>query len=562
MKTLTPSTLSTGIPTLADLTIEVDNLNKQAVEALLSSENQVIQELCTQALQLAAPDLQNPIYPFGAASALLTMARYYKARGDHGRALDVFSQALTLFEAGHHLREIVLCRSYIGTCFAELGDYSRSAEILNQSLHEAENIPDKLLAAEITNDLSYAYVLHGMPELALSRLEECIRTFEEAGDKMRMSWALDSLAQACLLAGKKEEALVHALRGLETTKELKIYPDIALYNQSIGDIYLAMGDLENASRYYQEELRLARQYDMRSHICSSLLSTAKIYVEQKKHQEALPLLYEALGLAEQNTFMLSLRECCRLLSQIYKQIGLFQSALEFHERFFQAEKTIYNTEAEEKLRKLHVLLQLETARKETELYQMRALSLQNEIEEQKRTQQVLEQLAVTDPLTKIHNRRAFFQNGESTFRQALQQQAPLSLLMIDIDHFKQINDTYGHQAGDQILTLITERLRHKLRATDLLARYGGEEFVILLDKLDKLQTMETANRLRQAIGCAPFRVGELSIPVTISLGAVVLNHDVPLDSFDRLIALADNALYQAKKNGRNCVVLAGEQVTR
>lgn len=162
-------------------------------------------------------------------------------------------------------------------------------------------------------------------------------------------------------------------------------------------------------------------------------------------------------------------------------------------------------------------------------------------------------LAMTDPLTKALNRRAFMEQAEKQAAAAQRQRLPLALLMIDIDHFKRINDAYGHPAGDAVLVNVAELLASQLRKQDMLARYGGEEFCVLLPATNEAGAIALAEKLRLAVEAMPLTLGQNSISITISLGVAAWNttgEDCQLDC-NTLLQDADRALYQAKEKGRN-----------
>lgn len=174
----------------------------------------------------------------------------------------------------------------------------------------------------------------------------------------------------------------------------------------------------------------------------------------------------------------------------------------------------------------------------------------------RRSDQEIRLLAMTDALTGIYNRRAFIQRAEQECALAQRNGIPLALLMIDVDHFKQINDLHGHPVGDTVLLEIATLLGERLRKQDTLARYGGEEFCVLLPGTDETGAVSIAENLRQIISVTPFNVGAAAIYTTISIGVSVRapSHTPFLEDFHCLLSAADAALYQAKRDGRNCIV--------
>ncbi len=163
----------------------------------------------------------------------------------------------------------------------------------------------------------------------------------------------------------------------------------------------------------------------------------------------------------------------------------------------------------------------------------------------------LNDLAVTDTLTGLFNRRHFFYQAEALVVRAQRYGSPLSAVMIDLDHFKEINDTFGHSAGDHVLREVARALSAALRKSDLIGRYGGEEFCVLLPEIDLEEGRAAAERLRQEVFNLQIPTLKGTASITASLGVASLN--LHGETLDQLLQRADAALYQAKRSGRNAV---------
>ena len=175
---------------------------------------------------------------------------------------------------------------------------------------------------------------------------------------------------------------------------------------------------------------------------------------------------------------------------------------------------------------------------------------------QRRVARLLEMQAHTDPLTGLANRRRFFEMAEAELARTRRYDAPLSLLMLDIDHFKEVNDTHGHRAGDRVLGSLALICLEVLRNVDVVGRVGGEEFAILLPETGLDGAMEVAERLREAIEkSAVVREEGVPLRVTVSIGVAILEDGTNLDT---LLNRADAALYDAKHRGRNRVRAFGQ----
>jgi two-component system cell cycle response regulator len=181
---------------------------------------------------------------------------------------------------------------------------------------------------------------------------------------------------------------------------------------------------------------------------------------------------------------------------------------------------------------------------------LRVKSLQDEL---RRRNAELETVTRTDALTGICNRRHLEERLHGMLAAARRHRQPAAVLMIDVDHFKRVNDTLGHAGGDAVLRQVAERLHRRVRLEDVVGRWGGEEFVVLSDATDAAAAEVLAGRLLAAVGGSPFAIeGADDVGVTVSIGCAAGTDDA-----EALLRRADTALYEAKSNGRNRVVVSG-----
>jgi diguanylate cyclase (GGDEF)-like protein len=167
--------------------------------------------------------------------------------------------------------------------------------------------------------------------------------------------------------------------------------------------------------------------------------------------------------------------------------------------------------------------------------------------------------ALRDGLTKAFNKKYFLDRLESEFAYAIRHKSPLSLVMFDIDHFKSINDTHGHLAGDYCLATLAELVLQAIRQEDVFARYGGEEFAVICRGVELGGAAAFGERIRKMVAAQMFVHGNVELKVTVSVGVAAVP-DVGMRRHEELIASADEALYEAKRGGRNRVVVAGGSV--
>ena len=179
--------------------------------------------------------------------------------------------------------------------------------------------------------------------------------------------------------------------------------------------------------------------------------------------------------------------------------------------------------------------------------QLKIKALQDEL---RKSNELLLELSNTDHLTRLYNRRHLMETLDREFKRALREGGFFSMMMIDIDHFKMVNDTYGHQEGDAVLVAVANVVRKELRPYDYAARYGGEEFAVLLPATNLAGSIQAAERVRKGVESMTFGDKLQNLVVTVSLG-IATYPSSQVYCIDALITEADDALYRAKANGRN-----------
>jgi diguanylate cyclase (GGDEF)-like protein len=178
-------------------------------------------------------------------------------------------------------------------------------------------------------------------------------------------------------------------------------------------------------------------------------------------------------------------------------------------------------------------------------------SIVHDVTGKRRLEARLQRMATRDQLTGAHNRHAFFQRAKNELARAKRFGHPLTVLMFDLDHFKEVNDSHGHATGDEVLRTFALRCRAGFRQSDVFARMGGEEFAALLVETQAEQAVEAAERIRAMAANRPVPTEAGDLVVTVSIGVTAMTEE---DSINDLLKRADEALYKAKQSGRNSVV--------
>ncbi len=316
---------------------------------------------------------------------------------------------------------------------------------------------------------------------------------------------------------------------------------------TLGAYYLQIDQIGNASRKLYEALALAKEIQSPFEQARSFYHLAVLAKKQQEIHSALDFADSALNFSQKIKSIPLQKKCHRLFADIFKERNEFEKAFYHLEACQVINQDIDRNSLVNQLRAIEINYKIE-------LYSQKNQQLRLEIHKRTKDQAELEYLATTDPLTGLYNRRYFFTLAEHICEQAQKTDKKLCALMMDIDHFKLINDENGHPFGDKVLVAISTVIQKNLREDDILCRFGGEEFCALLPNTDIKHAFLVAERIRKNIDSQEFTIDNQVFPITISLGVADLKHS-PKNSLMGLIGYADQALYKAKHKGRNQVAL-------
>jgi diguanylate cyclase (GGDEF)-like protein len=420
----------------------------------------------------------------------------------------------------------------MGSVYSRLGDLTSSVNCHLKGLAIVQNHPNRELESMLKNCLGRVYFSMGNLQEAY---KYSLASLESApqGDLLIKANALNNIAFILHQMGQNERALEYALQSVVDFDQGNHLIGKSEALDTLGSIYLALGQAERAMESHQVGLELARYGQNRGQEINNLLGIARLQQRNGELQAARQTLLEIIEISQAIGAKQEEANANEQLAEICKQQGDYQAALHYFEAFHSISMKLSNEKAERRLQQMHVQYEVENIRKQANQYR---------------------ELASTDALTGLLNRRRFFELAEQSLRTAQIEHRHLGVMMLDIDHFKKINDIHGHSIGDAVLVEVASRLRQSLRADDWAGRYGGDELVVVLHDANGETVQEIARRCQQTIVRQATTFGAAQQEITISLGAACYDGSQELN-LSELVDRADWALLQAKKAGRNQVVL-------
>ena len=519
-------------------------------------------ELCERAHDLARDrwDVR------GQSIALMERARFQTWQGD-------LEAAIASCEEGRHLlvghsADRESCELAVVQAFAltGLGLGREAMELLTQARELARRLGDRGLLFWVHNRTGLAYDSLGEHEVARELLGQALLLSEAAGEHGHWSIITNLVNNAMAVvpmlraAGRQQDAsevlvaaLAQAAEAVASCDGTERHYDLCLSLGNLGAIQQLAGEPQLALSILQRAHDLAVEHGYRPLQMSALQHMPGALLDQGRVDDAIRVLRDVLVQSVELAELPVQVEVLLRLADVYEQQGDFEQALSSHRAFHDAERRLRSGHALTRARLLAHQAHLEQAR--TEAAEARARSEQLLAEKLALLQQAveLERHAHTDALTGLANRR-YLDLALPTMHEHAQANAlPLWVALLDLDHFKQVNDTHGHSVGDLVLARLGQLLRTLCRPDDLIARYGGEEFLLAMLNVDSETARRICERLRQRVQDEDWSHAANGIRITISVGLAPATGSSHADA----VRAADQQLYQAKNSGRNRVASYG-----
>ncbi len=482
----------------------------------------------------------------------LGVSHYFLA--EHAEAIEGVTAALAIFEALDDDEWRGAAFNTLGNVQFALCDFGGALDWYERALAARERAGDEVGVAASLGNLGNVYSERGDLAEALRFHQRGLEHAERIGSTLLEISSLCNLGGDYVDLGRYEEGIAVCRRSVALGEKLEDWEKVAVALTSMGSAYVKTGRQAEALDCHRRALELARRHTLQKAAAHALLSIGEILLLQGTLGEARERLVEGAAQAQAIGARRTAFQCAEALAAVCRQQGDYAAALGHYETFRRLEKEVFTEEAEERAQALVIQMEVAHHRREAESLVVLNTALQEANAQLEEANARLEVLSITDGLTGLPNHRALVAALEAQIAHACRENTPCAVLFLDIDHFKKINDTYGHPIGDAVLRQFALRVRSCLREEDVLGRWGGEEFLILLPGTDARRAQRIGERVRAAVAARPLLERDTasgSIAITCSIGTVSSPPHPPLR--DTLVAAADTALYAAKCGGRNQV---------
>jgi diguanylate cyclase (GGDEF)-like protein len=463
---------------------------------------------------------------------------------DYGLALEHLRRAQStwaqlkepLFEAEAH--------GWLGACLVQQGRYQDGFEALHAAQRSFETLNQKPRAARALNYLAVIHEELGDYHRAFEVYREALECAVADGDADMQGRVLANHGEALVNWGAPEQGLPVLGRAVDVLRSVGAHWHYGWCLLAIGRIHHSRDDDEKALQFHQaalEAVELGHSPRARVEVYAGL---GELHSQRGQHAEGKCWLDKALTLAASLGIRREIYKTHKALSEAHKRAGEFELALRHHEQFHEVRAGVFDELARERVATLKAEFELER------VMEAREREMNAKYEQLEQRAETLSHLSVRDGLTGLFNRRHFEEALGLELQRARSFGQTLCLALLDIDHFKRINDGFSHVVGDAVLRIVAQVLQKELRASDVAARYGGEEFGLILPHTRLDGARIAAEKVRVAIATSPWSHLTPGREVTASLGLAEWRAG---ESSTDLVRRADQALYAAKTSGRNRV---------
>lgn len=512
-------------------------LNRQAWEVRMLQPEQSL-KLVKQALELATIENNELERGYGLRTLGLlqrNQSQLSEALGSLTEAYDIAVRFAVLGLQRDVLNQLSSTYAIFGNMQMAI-EYTQRALAINRQLNDA--------AGQVTNLINLGNIFE-----ILGRLSEaesvCLEAIEGAvaiSDTRRIAEARSNLGILYTQSQRYTEAVLCLRQALVSAHTTNITQLVARIQVNLAEALVYLAEYQEAYALLSSTEVVFSKNNVFEGMAHCRLNLGFLYLHQHDFTQALKLLESGLSLCQQHGMKDIESQFHQRLSQAHEQVGNIGAALQHYKLYHEVEREVRRLETERQLNAISAQRELDRARAEAELERMRRVEMGHLVTQ-------LERQAITDPLTGLYNRRYLEEFLSREFLEAQLENKALSVAMFDVDNFKQVNDTFGHSIGDEVLKIVANLAKDSLRNNDIAARYGGEEFSLVLNA-NLEQAQSACERLRARVQAYPWAKILPNLGVTVTIGICA---DTTLENHEKMLNIADEKMYFGKRHGKNQV---------
>ncbi len=529
------------------------------------------------------------------ADGLANQGSILISRGKFDQAIAKLNQAVAVAEAivEHDIAQFAY--SNLASAENSVGDFKDSIKHYLKALDHTEHLTTGRgwKKSALLNNISLLYMSMKDPQKGLEYNELAFEEAKKIGSKSLIATLFLNRGYAYDDIGRIDEAFESYLKALDVGREINSIHAVAVALINISDYFLRKEDYQRSEEYGRDALAASINAGEQSYVATANANIGMALAGRGLVTEGAEKVVAAIEIFEESNSLLDVESTLNDLARLYDHAGMYKEAFDaitrkmiVSERLYKSDRDKSVAELQEKFNAVQSKKRIESLEIENRIndFEIENLDLQHKVtalaatlivivllltillyQKVKKTNRKLEDAnsklqiqSISDPLTGLLNRRSFLNlmksRNSDVGRRSSMPGAPNSLILLDVDNFKQVNDNYGHAAGDVVLIEISRRLKMIMRETDMILRWGGEEFLVFSKDVEASEAKLITKKILDAIGSKPICIGDKTITVTVSVGGIPLPFgQLSEEEFDwsKALKLADMALYLGKVHGRN-----------
>ena len=469
--------------------------------------------------------------------------------GNLSESIIILDKALKLAEKLDEKLAVATAYHNLAIAYGELGDFDVSLEYYLQALELYEELGETESAHRTLQNIGVIHINLENYDEALTSLLKTAELLKNTTDKETTALAYINIGRSYSKLEQYDQALNYLNNGYNILKDMGSYLNMSYALGELGIVYMKQGRYDKAQNIMQKSIGIKLEYGDYSGLAESYYNLGRLYLVIDKIDLAIETFLKALQLASDAKAKLHLKHINKELSTAYEELGDYKNALKHLRNHLQVRKELFEDANSGRTQAMLTKHKIAQSEKDREIVRRNTeLNIANE-RLQLLTKE-LERQAKEDSLTQLYNRRYFDKILEKEYGRSKRYLKNMSVMICDIDDFKQVNDRFSHQIGDKVLIKVAEVFKENIRENDTIARFGGEEFVAVFPESDSQKAYSICERIRLSIENYPWHKIEPNLKVTVSLG---ICDDTSLGSGETMISRADDALYEVKNSGKNNV---------